>query len=264
MQKFYSWILGGPKILLAALVFVLGVIVLLIVSKIIEKTMSRTKLDISLQKFFVKTINIVGIVLILICALSTAGISTTGLIAGFSAAGAAVALALKDSLSNLAGGIVLLITHPFVTGDFIEMGDKSGIVKQIDILQTTLVTADNKTVVIPNGVLSSDNVINYTKEKTRRVDLTIPISYDNDVEQAKKSVLKAAALEKKLIEGEAPFVRVSNYSDSCVELAVRVWCKTEDYWDVYFNMTEKIRDCFKEDGIVIPYQRIDIKMVEKD
>ncbi len=250
-------------ILLAVVVFVLGTVALLVVSKIIEKAMLRTKLDISLQKFFVKTINIVGVVLILICALSTAGISTTGLIAGFSAAGAAVALALKDSLSNLAGGIVLLITHPFVTGDFIEMGDKSGVVKQIDILQTTLITPDNKTVVIPNGLLSSDNVINYTKEEYRRVDLTIPISYDNDVEVAKKSVLKAAQKEDKIaLEKGEVFVRVSEYSDSCVNLAVRVWCKTEDYWDVYFNMTEKIRESFKEDSIEIPFTRIDVHMVD--
>jgi len=255
--------LNEHPIILAVAVFILGLIALLIVSKIVEKAMSKTKLDISLQKFFVKTINIVGIVLILICALSTAGISTTGLIVGFSAAGAAVALALKDSLGNLAGGIVLLITHPFVTGDFIEMGDKSGVVKQIDILQTTLITPDNKTVVIPNGMLSSDNVINYTKEEYRRVDLTIPISYDNDVELAKKSVLKAAQKEEKIAldKGEV-FVRVAEYSDSCVNLAVRVWCKTEDYWDVYFNMTEKIRDSFKEDKVDIPFQRIDVHMID--
>ena len=149
MEKVFDWIKAGPPILIAVIVFVVGLIALFIVSKIITKALNRTKLDVSLQRFFVKTINIVVVILLLICSLSTAGISTTGLIAGFSAAGAAVALALKDSLSNLAGGIVLLITHPFVTGDYIEMGDKSGVVEQIDILQTTLITPDNKTVVIP-------------------------------------------------------------------------------------------------------------------
>lgn len=263
MEKVLDYIKTGPAILIAVIVFVVGFVALLIISKIIKNMLKRTKLDISLQSFFVKTINIVGFILILICALSTAGISTTGLIAGFSAAGAAVALALKDSLANIAGGIVLLISHPFVTGDFIEMGDKSGTVKEIDILQTTLITPDNKTVVIPNGLLSSDEVINYTKEETRRVDLNIPISYENDVELARKSIVKAASRESKIIDKEPVFVKVAEYSDSCVNLTVRVWCKTEDYWDVYFSMIEKIRDAFKEDNIIIPYQRIDVCMVEK-
>ncbi len=263
MQKVFEWIKSGPAILLAAVVFVIGVIILLIVSKFFAKALSKTKTDISLQKFFVKTVNIIGIILILICSLSTAGISTTGLIAGFSAAGAAVALALKDSLGNLAGGIVLLITHPFVTGDFIEIGDKSGVVEQIDILQTTLLTPDNKIVVIPNGLLSSDHVVNYTKEKTRRVDIQVPISYESDVEQAKKSVLKAVSQESKVLtDTNKPFVRVSEYSDSGVILTVRVWCKTEHYWDVYFDLTEKIRTCFVQDSVDIPYQRIDIHMVD--
>lgn len=263
MQKVFDWILSGPPILIALVVFVLGYVAVLIISKVVQQTMLRTKLDISLQKFFIKTIKIVGFVLILICALSTAGISTTGLIAGFSAAGAAVALALKDSLSNLAGGIVLLITHPFVTGDYIEMGDYSGTVEQIDILQTTLITPDNKTVVIPNGLLSSDKVVNYTKQKTRRVDLTIPISYDNDVESAKKSVLKAVKRETKVLTAPEAFVRVGEYSDSSVNLTVRVWCNTEDYWDVYYSMIEKIRKCFDEDGVSIPYSRIDVSIVDK-
>lgn len=263
MEKLLDYIKSGPAFLTAVVVFVLGFVALMIISKVIKKALERTKLDISLQSFFVKTINIVGFILILICSLSTAGISTTGLIAGFSAAGAAVALALKDSLSNIAGGIVLLISHPFVTGDFIEMDDKSGTVKEIDILQTTLITSDNKTVVIPNGVLSSDEVINYTKEETRRVDLSIPISYENDVELARQSIIKVASRESKVLDKEPPFVRVAEYSDSCVNLTVRVWCKTEDYWDVYFNMIEKIREAFKEDNIVIPYQRIDVHMVNE-
>lgn len=263
MTKIWEYLKSGPPILLAAVVFVIGIVVLLVISKIFSKALLKTKLDISLQKFFVKTINIVGIILLLICSLSTAGISTTGLIAGFSAAGAAVALALKDSLSNLAGGIVLLITHPFATGDYIEIGSYSGTVKQIDIIQTTLITTDNRMVVIPNGLLSSDKVINYTKEEYRRVDLSIPVSYGSDIELAKRSVLKAASRESKIVTDiNAPFVRVGEYSDSSVNLTVRVWCATEDYWDVHFGMLEKIRECFIEDGVEIPYSRIDVHMVD--
>ncbi len=259
-----EYIKTGPPIIMALVVFVTGLIVLFIIAKILKKALSKTTLDISLQKFFVKTLYITGFVLILICALSTAGISTTGLIAGFSAAGAAVALALKDSLSNIAGGIVLLITHPFVTGDYIEIGDYSGTVKEIDILQTILVTPDNKTIVIPNGLLSSDEVVNYTKEPTRRVDLTVSVSYDNDIELAKKSVVKAAESISLVLSDPQPFVRVSEYSDSSVNLAVRVWCKTEDYWDVHFAMIEKMRESFKKDGIEIPYQRLDVNIVNDD
>lgn len=262
MQKVLDYIATGPAIIIAALVFIIGYIILRVIAKVIAKTMKKTKLDISLQKFFVKTIVIVGVIILLICSLATAGISTTGLIAGFSAAGAAVALALKDSLANLAGGIVLLITHPFVTGDYIEINSYSGTVKEIDILQTKLVTADNKTIVIPNGLLSSDEVVNYTKEATRRVDLKISISYDSSVEKAKESILRAASLEKKILADKEIFVRAGEYSDSGVVLMVRVWSKTEDYWDVYFGMTEKIRECFIADGVEIPYQRVDVHMVE--
>lgn len=264
MAKIIAYVKTGPAILIAAIVFIIGLVLLVIASKLIAKALLKTKLDISLQGFFIKTFNIVCVVILLICALSTAGVSTTGLIAGFSAAGAAVALALKDSLANIAGGIVLLITHPFVTGDYIEIGSYSGTVKKIDIIQTTLTTVDNKTIVIPNGLLSSDEVVNYTKEPLRRVDLTVPVSYDNDIELAKKSVLKAAAREEKVLtEPVAPFVRVAEYSDSSVNLSVRVWCKTEDYWDVYYNMIEIIRECFKEDNVEIPYQRIDVHVTKE-
>lgn len=264
MKKIFDWIFSGPPIAIAAIVFIISMIVLSIAIKIMKKALAKTKLDVSLQGFFVKTTYIVGFVILLICALSTAGISTTGLIAGFSAAGAAVALALKDSLSNLAGGIVLLITHPFVTSDYIEMGDKEGTVQKIDILQTILLTPDNKTVVIPNGLLSSDNVVNYTKQQVRRVDINVGISYDSDVEVAKASVLRAADSDPLVLSSpEKPFVRVFEYSDSAVMLKVRVWCKTEDYWTVYFNLTEKIRLNFKEDDVEIPYQRIDVHMLKE-
>ena len=159
---------------------------------------------------------------------------------------------------------MLLITHPFVTGDFIEIGSYSGTVKEIDILQTTLITADNKTIVIPNGLLSSDEVVNYTKEPTRRVDLTVSVSYDNDIELAKKSVVKAAKGISLVLSDPEPFVRVSEYSDSSVNLAVRVWCKTEDYWEVHFTMIEKMRESFEKDGIEIPYQRLDVNIVNDD
>lgn len=264
ISKIVEYIKTGPAIITAGIVLVVSLLVLFVFSKLLKKALLKTTLDISLQKFFVKTLNIVGFVLILICVLSTAGVSTTGLIAGFSAAGAAVALALKDSLSNIAGGIVLLITHPFVTGDFIEIGSYSGTVKEIDILQTTLITGDNKTIVIPNGLLSSDEVVNYTKEPTRRVDLTVSVSYDNDIELAKKSVVKAAKRINLVLSDPEPFVRVSEYSDSAVNLAVRVWCKTEYYWDVHFSMIEKMRECFEEDGIEIPYQRVDVNIVNDD
>ncbi len=265
INEILEYIKKAPSVVEALILLIVCVLGLFIVSKIIKKTLSKTKLDISMQKFFIKTINIIGIVVILICVLSTAGVSTTGLIAGFSAAGAAVALALKDSLGNIAGGIVLLVTHPFVTGDYIEIGSYSGTVKEIDIIQTTLITTDNKNVIIPNGLLSSDEVVNYTKEPYRRVDITVSISYDNDVELAKKSVLRAASTDNRILDTPAkPFVRVTGYSDSSVDLIVKLWCKTENYWDVYYDMIEKIRECFKEDGVEIPYQRLDVNVIKSD
>ena len=192
-QKIIDSLRGAvPKILFAAFVLVVGFIVIKLLVKLLKKALGRFELDPSLIGFFVKATNIVLFVVLILCALAILGVPTTGMIAAMSAAAVAVSLALKDSLSNIAQGILLLISHPFSTGDFVEVGGVSGSVMEVDMLQTTLRTADNRKVIIPNSQVATSEIINYSSETERRVEVVFPISYNDDVEKAKALIVKIA------------------------------------------------------------------------
>lgn len=246
-------------------ILVIGHFVILYAVKLFKKALSKTKLDPSLVSFLTKTVRIVLYVLMIVSALGSLGISTTGIIAALSACGLAVAVALKDSLSNVAGGILLLLVPRFATGDFIEAGGSSGTVLRVDLLHTMVRTPDNRRVSIPNGVLINSYITNYSHEAKRRVDMSFTISYDNDVEKAKEvilDVIKAHSLTLK--DGaDAPMARVSSYKDSSVEIVARAWCNSADYWTVYFDIMENVRAAFDENGIEIPYNQLDVHIKEK-
>ncbi len=247
------------------LILVLGHFVILYAVKLFKRALSKTKLDPSLVSFLTKTVRIVLYVLVIVSALGSIGISTTGIIAALSAAGLAIAVALKDSLSNVAGGILLLLVPRFATGDFIEAGGSSGTVLRVDLLHTMVRTPDNRRVSIPNGVLINSYIVNYSHEAKRRVDMSFTISYDNDVEKAKEvilDVIKAHSLTLK-DEADAPMARVSGYKDSSVEIVSRAWCQSTDYWTVYFDIMESVRAAFDKNGIEIPYNQLDVHIKEK-
>lgn len=254
----------GPRLLEALAIAAVGWLVLRILVGIADRAMKRTKLDVSLQAFLLRVIRIAGYVIIVITLLSSLNVSTTGLIAGFSAAVAAIALALKDSLSNVAAGIILLFTHPFETGDYICVGEEAGHVKRIDVIHTTLVTLDNRQVILPNSLLSSHEVVNYTGEAIRRVDLPFSIRYSDDVETAKQAALEAAAAHTLVLTDPAPVARIERYDDSAVIMTVRIWCKTPDYWDVYFDMTEQVRAALEQHGAAIPFPQLDVHMIPEE
>ena len=171
--------------------------------------------------------------------LNTIGISTNGVLAALSAAALAVAVALKDSLGNVAGGILMLISPRFLSGDYIEAGGDEGTVVGVDLLHTTIRTADNKLVSIPNGVLINSHITNYTREEKRRVDITLPVSYDADIEKTKKIIFDVILRHSLVLsEPEKPMARVMKYSESSVDIIMRCWCNTSDYWNVYFDLTE--------------------------
>ena len=181
------------------------------------------------------------------------------MLAALSAVAVAVSVALKDSLSNVAGGILLLISPRFVSGDYILAGGDEGTVERVDLLHTTMRTIDNKVVSIPNGVLINSHITNYTRESKRRVDITFSISYEADIENVKsiiRNVLKNHPLV--LNEPDEPMVRVMKYSDSAVEVITRSWCNTPDYWTVYFDLMENVRGELERNGITIPYNQIDV------
>lgn len=241
------------------LILAVGHIIIVCIIKLLDRALDRASPDRSLAKFLSKAANIVLHILIILSALSTAGISTGGIIATLSASALAVAVALKDSLSNVAGGILLLLSPRFATGDYIAANGDEGTVLGVDLLHTTLLTPDKKQVSIPNGILINEHITNYSREHERRVDIVFPISYDSDVKTAERVALETILKHPlTLTDTNEPFVRVHSYGDSAVNIITRTWCRTENYWDLYYDLTEQIRDAFEENGISIPYSQLDV------
>ena len=253
------WAIIVPILKLAA-VLVAGFVLSKISANLITKLLSKAgKFDVSLIRFLAKSAKIAIIVLTVIIALGILGIPTTGLIAGVSAVAAAIALALQGSLSNIAGGIFILMTRPFKTGDFIEVSGNSGTVKDIQLIHTVLITTENKEVIMPNGGVVNSTVINYSNEEKRRVDLVFSIGYGDDARLAEDIIYRTAmAHTYTLTDPAEPFVRESAHSASSIDITVRVWCLAENYWTLHFDLIEKVREEFNKNGISIPYNQLDV------
>lgn len=256
----WSWILSLALTLLkAGLIVLIGHFVIVFLLKIMTRSFKKIKMDFSLEKFLVKTVNITLHIVIILSALSALGISTTGLLAALSAAAAAVALALKDSLSSIAGGIILLITKRFETGDFVEINGETGTVMQVDLMHTTLKTLDNRHIVIPNGVVVNSQVIDFSSEDKRRLDMVFSIGYDDDAQKARQIILDTVkANPMALSDPEEPFARVTEYAASSVDITLRVWCESADYWQLKFDLLDEVRRKFNENGISIPFNQLDV------
>ncbi len=242
-------------------ILIIGLILAKVAKTVITKVLGKSQFDPSLVRFLARSANIAIIVITFITALGALGISTTGLIAGISAVAAAIALALQGSLSNIAGGIFILMTRPFKTGDFIEISGNTGTVKDIQLIHTVLLTLDNKEVIMPNGVVVNSTVINYSNEEKRRVDLVFSISYDSDARLAEDIIFRTAmAHTYTLTDPAEPFVRESAHTASSIEITTRVWCKAENYWTLHFDLIEKIREEFTKNGITIPFNQLDVNI----
>ncbi|MBQ9106612.1 MAG: mechanosensitive ion channel family protein [Clostridia bacterium] len=248
----------GLKLLAGILVLVVGLKLVKWIVKRLEKSKGFSKLEGAAKSFLISLIKIVLNVLVLVTAMSIFGIPMTSFVTIIATAGAAVGLALQGSLSNFAGGLMLLIFKPFRVGDFIESNGASGTVTDISIIYTTLLTPDNKKVTLPNGNLTNSVVVNYSSEETRRVDLSFSVAYDTDIEKVKDILLKAAKGHSLVLADPEPFSRLSQQGDSALVFALRVWTKNSDYWQVNFDLNEQIKKTFDEQGIVIPYQQIDV------
>ena len=248
----------GINALAAILIFIAGHYLTLFLIKVMKKSLSKINVDMSLEKFLEKALNITLHIIIILSALNTLGISTAGLLAALSAAAVAVALALKDSLSSIAGGIILLLTKRFNTGDFIEINGEKGNVMQIDMMHTVLKTLDNRHVVIPNSVVVNSRVVDYSSEETRRLDLTFSVSYDNETETVKRVITVAVLANPGVLKDPAPFVSILEYAASSVDFTAQVWCKTSDYLPLSFELREEVRAAFDKNGISIPYNQLDV------
>ncbi len=240
-------------------ILLVGYFVIRFAKWLLSRALKKTKLDPSLVKYSIKAITILLDVFVVLAALDSLGVSTSSVVAALSAGALAVGIALKDSLSNVAGGLWLLFSPRFSTGDYIATEGDEGTVVEVELLHTTLRTADAKIVSIPNGALINSHIVNYTQNNQRRVDMEFPISYEADVKLAKKIAYDTVAKHPLILpETAEPFVRVRSYGDSAVNLIARVWCKNEDYWTVYFDLLEDVREAFTQNGIQIPYNQLDV------
>ena len=252
----------GLKILIAILIVVVGRWVARFIRNTTEKMMIKSKVDAALVSFVGNLIYVSLLTFVILAALAQLGIQTTSFIAVIGAAGLAVGLALQGSLANFAAGVLMLIFRPFQVGDFIDGGGVMGIVEEIQIFTTQLRTPDNKTIIIPNAKITGDNITNYTKKENRRVDLVIGVSYQDDIEKVKSVIADVLNGDERILKDPAPTIAVLELGDSSVNFAVRPWVKTGDYWNVYFDTTEKIKKRFDAEGISIPFPQRDVHLYQ--
>jgi small conductance mechanosensitive channel len=246
------------NILIAALIVIVGRIVVKWIIKLVRKIMVRSDLDPILVNFASGIANAVLLVIVLIAALDRLGINTTSFIAVLGAAGLAIGLALKDSLQNFAAGVMMIIFRPFKLGDFIEAGGVNGVVENISVFSTLMKTGDNREIIIPNGQIYAGAITNYSARDTRRIDMVFGIGYGDDMLKAKQIMETILAAHELVLEEPAPAVAVSELADSSVNFNVRPWVKSADYWGVRSDLLQKIKLAFDENDISIPYPQMDI------
>jgi len=253
----------GVNIALAIAIFIVGRIIAKIIIRLLKKILHKTDIDIILINFITSFLNSALLLLIIIAALDQLGVDTTSLIAILGAAGLAVGLALQKSLQNFASGVMLIIFRPFKTGDFVEAGGTSGVIESITIFSTVMRTGDNCEVIVPNGAIYNGNITNYSTRETRRIDMIFGIGYDDDIKKAKEIMLDILNNDERILKSPESLVAVAELADSSVNFNVRPWVKNEDYWPVRFDLIEKIKLSFDENGISIPYPQMDLH-IEKN
>lgn len=243
-----------------AVVF-LGWIAIRVILRIERKALERSHLDEALYLFILKSSRIILWIVLIVSVLPMIGVSPASLVAVLGAGGAAIALALKDSLGNVAGGIIILMNKPFNKGDTIEVGDTIGVVDAIDLLTTRLHTFDNKVVTIPNGTITTSVLTNYSRETMRRVDCTFGISYQADIGKAKEILLSIAESCPKAYKEPEFVIGVASHGDNAILMDLKVWCSTEDYFDVKYYLEEQVKIAFDQAGIEIPYPQVDVHII---
>ena len=245
--------------------FLVCYIAIRIIKAILAKVLGRaTKLDAPIRNLIFKLITTLLWALTIIIVAGAFGINATSLVAVLSVAGLALSLSVQNLLTNFFSGIMLHINKPFRDGDFIEVGDKMGTVKNIGFFNTTINTLDNVSIIVPNGDLTSASVRNYSAETLRRVDLNFCASYDASTADVKKAILEAIDLDPRILRDPAPFVRLLSYEDSVVKYVTRVWCKNADYWDVYFDLNENVRETFAKNGVTMSYGHVNVHIIEQN
>ncbi len=254
-----TWISSyALKIVAAVAIFIIGRWIAGRISDLLSRVLKKSNVDITLVGFLSNILYYTLLVVVLIASAGQLGINTTSFLTIVGTVGLAVGLALKDSLSNFAAGVMLILFRPFRVGDLIEVGGASGKVENITIFTTILNTPDNQRLIIPNGSITTGVIKNVTANSTRRVDLVMGIGYKDDISKARKIMTDIMEADNRVLKNPAPAVAVLELGDSSVNFAVRPWVKTDDYWDVYFDLTERIKVMFDQEGITIPFPQRDI------
>ncbi|HDV7283911.1 TPA: mechanosensitive ion channel [Mannheimia haemolytica] len=254
-----EWIIPyGTKILLAIAIFVVGKFLARLISHLLGKAALKSTKDEMLQSFIVSISYFLLLLIVVIASLSQIGINTSSLVALIGAAGLAIGLSLQNSLQNFAAGVMLLIFKPFRKGDLIETGGMTGVVEQMGLLVLELRTGDNKTVLLPNGKVFSDSIVNYSNNPTRRIDFTFDISYESNLKEAKEIIQRILEANTYVLKDPAPVVAVGALAPHSVQLVVRPWVQTPNYWAAYWEIIEQVKLAFGEAGISIPYNQMEL------
>ena len=260
MQVIFEY---GPKLIGAIIVWIIGSFIIKKLINVFNSVLDKKNTNASLKPFLRYLVGILFKTLLVISVLSMLGVEMTSFIAILGAVGLAVGMALSGTLQNFAGGVMILLFKPFKVGDYIDAQGHQGTVKEIQIFNTILTDLDNKTIIIPNGGLSTNSMINYSTEPTRRVDLAVGIAYGENIKKAKDVLLELFSTDKRILTDPPPFIGVKELADSSVNLTARVWVKSSDYWDVFFDMNEKIYDALNHSGVQIPFPQMDVHLFNK-
>ncbi len=263
VMKMQEWVtFYGIKILVAVIIFFVGRWVAKMLKRLVENMLTKARLDETLVAFVCNLTYFGALAFTIVAALGQLGIQTTSFIAVLGAAGLAVGLALQGSLANFAAGLLMIVFRPFEAGHYIEGAGTSGTVEEIHIFSTRLRTPDNKAVIIPNAKLMGDNIVNYSANETRRVDLLIGVSYDDDIKKVREVLQGIIQNDSRILKDPAPLIAVKELADNSVNFVVRVWVKAPEYWDVHFDTTEAVKQRFDEEGITFPFPQRDVHLFE--
>lgn len=254
-----NWITTeGLKAILAILVFYIACKIVDLITKKIDKDLTKRKMDETLRKVLIPTVRKAIKVVLFCCVIGYLGFETTSISAAILSIGTTIGLALQGSLSNFAGGILIITLRPYKIGDYIIVDNVEGTVTEVSLFYTYLATTDNKVVIIPNSKASSTSLINVSKNPTRREDMKFSISYGQDFEKAKEIILEVMKKNDKVLSDPAPFVNISEHGDNAIIILARWWTKSENYWDVHWYMLEAVKKAFEENNIEIPYPQLDV------
>ena len=250
----------GIKLVVAIVVLLLGRWVIKLIKKGLTRIMERRKADPSLSSFLMSLVSVLLTFLLIIAIVGILGVNTSSLVALLASAGLAIGMALSGTLQNFAGGVMIMLFKPFKVGDFISAQGYEGVVNEIQIFNTHVLTPDNKEVILPNGSLSTGAMTNFSKQGTRRVDWSFSIAYGDDYDKAKSLLLRLCDEDGRIQKTPAPFVELGKLNDSSVDITVRVWVDAADYWAVFFSMNEKVYKAFAAEGLSIPFPQMDVHM----